>query len=52
MIKKRRDFENPSMYEQLIEKFHVDELGSNFNPRVFDPHGFSEDCFYDSIGDL
>uniref|UniRef100_A0A0N5ASS3 SAP30-binding protein n=1 Tax=Syphacia muris TaxID=451379 RepID=A0A0N5ASS3_9BILA len=52
MIKKRRDFKNPSMYEQLIEKFHVDELGSNFNPRVFDPHEFSDDCFYDNIGTM
>lgn len=37
------------MYEKLIEKFEVDELGSNFAPSVFDPHGFSKDCFYDQI---
>lgn len=49
LIQKRRDFKNPSMYEKLIEKFEVDELGSNFAPSVFDPHGFTKDCFYDQI---
>lgn len=49
MIQKRRDFKNPSMYEKLIEAFDVDELGSNFKKSVFDPHGFSKDCFYDQI---
>ncbi|VDN59930.1 unnamed protein product [Dracunculus medinensis] len=48
-IKRRRDFKNPSMYEKLIEKFDVDELGSNFDKTVFDPHGFTKDCFYDRI---
>ncbi|KHN82329.1 SAP30-binding protein [Toxocara canis] len=48
-IQTRRDFKNPSIYERLIETFEVDELGSNFNPSVFDPHGFTEDCFYDVI---
>ncbi|MCP9260608.1 SAP30-binding protein [Dirofilaria immitis] len=32
-----------------LEKFEVDELGSNFAPSVFDPHGFTKDCFYDQI---
>lgn len=50
VIKRRRDFKNPSMYEKLIEKFDVDEIGSNFNRTVFDPHGFTKDCFYDFIG--
>ncbi|VDM93153.1 unnamed protein product [Onchocerca ochengi] len=52
LIQKRRDFKNPSMYEKLIEKFEVDELGSNFAPSVFDPHGFTKDCFYDQISAL
>ncbi|EFO20506.2 transcriptional regulator HCNGP [Loa loa] len=52
LIQKRRDFKNPSMYEKLIEKFEVDELGSNFAPSVFDPHGFTKDCFYDQISVL
>ncbi|VDM96494.1 unnamed protein product [Thelazia callipaeda] len=52
LIQKRRDFRNPSMYEKLIEKFEVDELGSNFAPSVFDPHGFAKDCFYDQISIL
>uniref|UniRef100_A0A915PV85 SAP30-binding protein n=1 Tax=Setaria digitata TaxID=48799 RepID=A0A915PV85_9BILA len=52
LIQKRRDFKNPSMYEKLIEKFEVDELGSNFAPSVFDPHGFTKDCFYDQISIL
>uniref|UniRef100_A0A9J2P6F0 SAP30-binding protein n=1 Tax=Ascaris lumbricoides TaxID=6252 RepID=A0A9J2P6F0_ASCLU len=51
-IQKRRDFKNPSIYERLIETFEVDELGSNFHPSVFDPHGFSEDCFYDAISTM
>ncbi|VDN30223.1 unnamed protein product [Gongylonema pulchrum] len=52
MIQKRRDFKNPSMYAKLIEKFEVDELGSNFDPAVFNPHGFTKDCYYDEIGKL
>ncbi|VDK18117.1 unnamed protein product, partial [Anisakis simplex] len=48
-IQLRQDFKNPSIYERLIEAFEVDELGSNFDPSVFNPHGFTEDCFYDNI---
>lgn len=48
-IQNRQDFKNPSMYEKLIEAAGLDELGSNFAPSVFDPHGFTKDCFYEQI---
>ena len=50
-IKNQKNFRNPSIYESFIEKFGLKEAGSNFPPSLFDPEGFTEDCFYDKISE-
>ena len=51
-IKETKKFKNPSIYEFLIEKFGIDETGTNFPKGVFDPHAYEENCFYDKLGRL
>ena len=29
-IRKKKDFKNPSIYEKLIERYKINEYGSNF----------------------
>lgn len=48
-IQRRKDFRNPSIYEKLIEHFQLDELGSNFKPALFDPHGFKPSDYCDEL---
>uniref|UniRef100_A0A915KJP0 SAP30-binding protein n=1 Tax=Romanomermis culicivorax TaxID=13658 RepID=A0A915KJP0_ROMCU len=48
-IQQRKDFRNPSIYEKLIEHFNLDELGSNFDPEIFNPRGFKSSDYYDEI---
>jgi hypothetical protein len=50
MIKNRRDFKNPSLYERLVGMFGIDEKGTNFPTSVFDPDAFLPSDFYDSLG--
>uniref|UniRef100_A0A915E3W0 HAT C-terminal dimerisation domain-containing protein n=1 Tax=Ditylenchus dipsaci TaxID=166011 RepID=A0A915E3W0_9BILA len=48
-IKKNKHFKNPALYEFLVEKYKIDEKGSNFPKEIFDPHAFSEDDYYDKL---
>lgn len=50
IIKNEKKFKNPAIYDMLIEKFGLDEIGSNFPKSVFDPHAFNEDSFYEELG--
>nr|CAD2175874.1 unnamed protein product [Meloidogyne enterolobii] len=51
MIKGRRDFNNPSLYETLVDTFGIDEKGTNFSSEVFDPRAFRPEDFYTALGD-
>lgn len=33
----------------MIEHFNLDELGSNFDPEIFNPRGFKSTDYYDEI---
>lgn len=48
-IQNKKFYKNPSSYEDIIKRFGIDEKGTNFNPRLFNPHGFLEDCYYDQL---
>lgn len=49
-IKRRKDFKNPAIYEYLVEKYQIDEKGSNFDIAIYDPN-FSASDYYDSLGE-
>lgn len=44
-IKRRKDFKNPAIYEYLVEKYQIDEKGSNFDIAIYDPN-FSASDYY------
>lgn len=50
VIKQRKDYKNPSLYEALRDTYEIDEKGTNFPANVYDPNGFRPDDFYDALG--
>ncbi|XP_030256190.1 SAP30-binding protein isoform X2 [Sparus aurata] len=48
-IQKKKEFRNPSIYEKLIQFCSIDELGTNYPKDMFDPHGWSEDSYYEAL---
>jgi hypothetical protein len=44
-----KQFRNPNIYSKLIEFCGIDEIGSNFPPFMFDPHGFPSEVFSRAI---
>ncbi|XP_030636395.1 SAP30-binding protein [Chanos chanos] len=48
-IQKKKEFRNPSIYEKLIQYCGIDELGTNYPKDMFDPHGWSEDSYYEAL---
>ncbi|NWZ72233.1 S30BP protein, partial [Acrocephalus arundinaceus] len=49
IIQKKKEFRNPSIYEKLIQFCSIDEIGSNYPKDMFDPHGWSEDSYYEAL---
>lgn len=37
LIQERKEFRNPSIYEKLIQYCDIDELGTNYQPEIYDP---------------
>ncbi|NXS03084.1 S30BP protein, partial [Oxylabes madagascariensis] len=50
IIQRKKEFRNPSIYEKLIQFCSIDELGTNYPKDMFDPHGWSEDSYYEALG--
>ncbi|XP_028990962.1 SAP30-binding protein isoform X2 [Betta splendens] len=48
-IQKKKEFRNPSIYEKLIQYCSIDELGTNYPKDMFDPHGWTEDSYYEAL---
>ena len=44
--KQYRDFRNPSIYENLIHSYNIDEKGTNYPPQQYN---FSPESFYDHL---
>eukprot|EP01132_Coremiostelium_polycephalum_P010955 gene10955-13419_t len=42
-------FKNPFILEKLISFCEIKENGSNFAKEIFDPYGYSPDCFYEEL---
>ncbi|XP_012588493.1 PREDICTED: SAP30-binding protein isoform X2 [Condylura cristata] len=49
IIQRKKEFRNPSIYEKLIQFCAIDELGTNYPKDMFDPHGWSEDSYYEAL---
>ncbi|XP_053157446.1 SAP30-binding protein isoform X2 [Hemicordylus capensis] len=49
VIQRKKEFRNPSIYEKLIQFCAIDELGTNYPKDMFDPHGWSEDSYYEAL---
>ncbi|KAG8446355.1 hypothetical protein GDO86_013986 [Hymenochirus boettgeri] len=49
IIQNKKEFRNPSIYEKLIQFCSIDELGTNYPKDMFDPHGWSEDSYYEAL---
>ncbi|CAH1394328.1 unnamed protein product [Nezara viridula] len=49
IIQKRKSFRNPSMYEKLIEYCNINEFGTNYERRVYDPMKWGESSYYDEL---
>ncbi|KAI1719643.1 HCNGP-like protein [Ditylenchus destructor] len=50
-IKKHKSFKNPAIYEFLVNKFNIDEKGTNFSKEIYDPHCFNESEYYDALAE-
>jgi hypothetical protein len=47
---KNKAFRNPHIYAKLVEFVELDEIGSNLDKSVFDPHGFPREAYADKLG--
>lgn len=50
-IQNNQQYNNPMSYTSFIERFEIDEKGTNFAKNIFDPHVFPENCYYDKIAE-
>ncbi|ODN02280.1 SAP30-binding protein [Orchesella cincta] len=48
-IQCNKQFRNPSIYEKLIIRCNIDELGTNYPKDIYDPHIWDESSYYDEI---
>jgi hypothetical protein len=48
-LQHNKAFRNPRIYTKLVEFAEVDEIGSNFDKKDFDPHGFPKEMYIDGI---
>jgi len=49
IIKNKKQFRNPSIYEKLIQFCDIDELGTNFPPELYDGHLFGKESYYEEL---
>ncbi|XP_078413684.1 SAP30-binding protein-like [Cetorhinus maximus] len=49
IIQRKKEFRNPSIYEKLIQFCGIVEHGTNYPKDMFDPHGWSEDSYYEAL---
>uniref|UniRef100_A0A1X7VH99 Uncharacterized protein n=1 Tax=Amphimedon queenslandica TaxID=400682 RepID=A0A1X7VH99_AMPQE len=49
VIVKGKSFRNPSIYEKLIQMCDIEEFGSNYSKKSFDPKEFQKEEFYEKL---
>jgi len=50
-LKSSKAFRNPDILEKLVVYCDILEIGSNYPKHLFDPEGYTESDFYDSLAD-
>lgn len=48
-LQARKEVRNPYILDKVVAYFAIDELASNFDPRVFDPHALPLHEFVDAL---
>uniref|UniRef100_A0A182QYE4 SAP30-binding protein n=1 Tax=Anopheles farauti TaxID=69004 RepID=A0A182QYE4_9DIPT len=49
IIQERKEFRNPSIYEKLIHFCDINELGTNYQPEIFDPFQWGKESYYEEL---
>lgn len=49
LIQERKEFRNPSIYEKLIQYCDIDELGTNYQPEIYDPLQWGKESFFEEL---
>lgn len=49
LIQNRKEFRNPSIYEKLIQFCGINELGTNYPAKVYDPLKWGKESFYEEL---
>lgn len=49
VIQQRKDFRNPSIYEKLIQFCGINELGTNYPPKIYDPLRWGKESYYEDL---
>ena len=44
-----RNFLNPVILEKLVDRFGIDEIGTNYPKTLYNPHDFSPEEYYDRL---
>jgi len=48
-VQKKKEFRNPSIYEKLITFIGIDEHGTNFPKKLYDPSVWGPESYYDEL---
>ena len=48
-LQNKKEFRNPSIYEKLINYLGIDEHGTNFPKRIYDPSIWGPESYYDAL---
>jgi len=48
-IQNRKEFRNPSIYEKLIQFCGINELGTNYHPKIYDPLKWGKESYYEEL---
>eukprot|EP00037_Helgoeca_nana_P001771 m.29366 g.29366 ORF g.29366 m.29366 type:complete len:275 (+) comp12105_c0_seq1:157-981(+) len=49
LIRTMRPYQNPSIYEKLIDMMEIDQIGSNCPPEVYDPKRWGAEDYFDKL---
>lgn len=51
-LRNSKGYRNPDFLQLAVVHQKIDEIGSCFDPKIFDPHGYDKSDFADALGTL